>query len=391
MRLLSVFRKSLLEQRRDLVMLVLTFFFAPFLLMVYAAFFSNTSTTYGVLVINQDEGALLPDGTQSRSGQDLMAQLAKQAYPDGKPLLNVRAVADQASAEALLRNHEGTMFLLIPPDFSRTLSRLRSGDRSVSTGVTFGGDLTTSVYPVCSALTLSAVDAYVQQMTGQEPLIRYTEKALGGSGQLREVDYYVPGVLIFAVILLIFLAAMTVAREVESGTLRRLQITRMSALEYLGGTTLALALIGTINVVITFAVALALGFHSTGPLWVAALVGALTSLSIIGIGMLIACFSKTVSQAFIIANFPLGLLMFFTGAMFPIPAIPVLTVFGHTINMFDFLPPTHAVNALNKILTLGAGLGDIGWELAMLTALSVLYLGVGVWLFRRMHLRPASN
>ncbi len=198
-----------------------------------------------------------------------------------------------------------------------------------------------------------------------------------------------PGVMIFAVILMIFLAAMTVAREVEAGTLRRLQITRMTALDYLGGTTLALVLIGALNVALTFLVALACGFHSTGPVWVAALIGAITSLSVIGMGMLVACISRTVSQAFIIANFPLALFMFFSGAMFPLPPVKLFTVAGHAVNLFDFLPPTHAVNALNKVLTLGAGLGDVAWELGMLIALSVLYFGLGVGLFRRTHLRAA--
>ena len=51
--------------------------------------------------------------------------------------------------------------------------------------------------------------------------------------------------------------------------------------------------------------------------WLAVLVAAVTSLSIIDIGLIVACFSKTVSQAFVIANSPLGFLMFLTGATLP--------------------------------------------------------------------------
>jgi len=110
-------------------------------------------------------------------------------------------------------------------------------------------------------------------------------------------------------------------------------------------------------------------------------------LAIVGVGLLIACFSRTVSEAFIFANFPLMLLMFFTGALFPIPPVPLFTLGGRTIGLFDVLPPTHAVVALNKVLTLGAGLGDVIYELSALLILSVMYFAVGIWLFKRTHLR----
>jgi ABC-2 type transport system permease protein len=113
----------------------------------------------------------------------------------------------------------------------------------------------------------------------------------------------------------------------------------------------------------------------------------MTSLSIVGVGLLVACFSRTVSEAFIYANFPLILLMFFTGTVFPIPPIPLFTIGGHTVALFDFLPPTHAVVALNKVLTLGAGITDVIYELTALFFLSVMYFAAGVWLFKRIHLR----
>jgi hypothetical protein len=54
--------------------------------------------------------------------------------------------------------------------------------------------------------------------------------------------------------------------------------------------------------------------------------------------------------------------------------------------LFDFLPPAHAVVALNKVLTLGAGLPEVAYELIALILLSILYFSVGVWLFQRLHM-----
>jgi ABC-2 type transport system permease protein len=103
--------------------------------------------------------------------------------------------------------------------------------------------------------------------------------------------------------------------------------------------------------------------------------------------MVVACFSRTVSQAFIIANFPLAFFMFFTGAIFPIPKVVLFNLGGREVGLYDFLPPTHAVVALNKVLTLGAGIGEVAYELFALLVLSGLYFGFGVWLFQRLYLR----
>ena len=67
----------------------------------------------------------------------------------------------------------------------------------------------------------------------------------------------------------------------------------------------------------------------------------------------------------------------------------MFTIAGHGVSPYDFLPPTHAVAALNKILTLGAGLKDVTYELIALLLLSSLYFAIGVWCFRRVHLRSA--
>jgi ABC-2 type transport system permease protein len=210
---------------------------------------------------------------------------------------------------------------------------------------------------------------------------------LGASAARTEFENYVPGLLVLSVTLLMFQAAMTVAREVEGGTLRRLQLTRMTSFELLGGISAWLIVVAVAEVLLAFLTAWALGFRSQGAIWIAVAVGVVTSLSIIGVGLIIACFAKTVSQAFVIANFPWGLFAFLSGAIFPLPRATLFTIAGHAVGLTDILPPTHAVVALNKVLTLGAGLGDVVYELTALLTLSVAYFAAGVWLFKRAHLK----
>jgi ABC-2 type transport system permease protein len=387
MRFLSIFRKSMREQFRDLMVLGLTLVFAPLFVYLYWLFFPSGSTTYGVLIINHDLGAQRSDGSFLMAGEEVIDALNAVTYADGNPLLKVRMVDNVAEAEIQLRDRRGTAFVEIPDDFSEKLLTKQESDLTKATDVTFGGDLTNPYYAVVAILATSAVDGYVQSVTGLEPVIQYVEQPLGASAARTEFETYLPGILIFAAIMLVFTAAMTVTREVEAGTLQRLQISRMRTWEFLGGITASLVVVGIVAVLLAFGTAVALGFRSQGPLWVAILVAALTSVSIIGVGMVVASFSTTVARAFVIANFPLGLFMFFSGVIYPIPKVPLFTLADRTIGLYDILPPTHAVVAFNKIMNLGVRVEDVLFELGALLILSVAYFFIGVWIFRRRHMR----
>jgi ABC-2 type transport system permease protein len=111
------------------------------------------------------------------------------------------------------------------------------------------------------------------------------------------------------------------------------------------------------------------------------LIGGLTAFSVIGAGLIVAAFSRTATEAVIFANIPLVLLMFFSGGVFPLPRVPLFSLGGRSFAIFDFLPQTHAVLALNKVLTLGAGPGEVWFEMLMVLALSALFFALGVWVF----------
>ncbi len=382
-----VFRKTLLEMSREKWILALTLVFAPFFVFLYWLITAGGSTVYTVLIINNDSGIQMVDGSLFNGGEEAARAIGRVTYADGSPLLKIRSVSDLSVAEAVLRNRGGTAFIMFPPDFSRVIQSLEAGDRSATTTLQFGGDLSNPYYVVAASLSLTAVEGYIQEATGQAPLVGYKELPLGDSAARTEFEIYVPGTLIFAVIMLIFLAAMTVAREIESGGLRRLQMTAVTSFELLGGMTAAMLLIGVLSLLLALGVAVVCGFRSQGPLWAVVLVGGLTSLSIIGMGMLVASFSRTVSQAFIVANFPMAVMMFFSGSIYPLPKITLFNLAGQAVGLYDILPPTHAVTALNKILVLGAGPGEVVYEMTALTFLSILYFFLGVWLFQRNHLR----
>ncbi len=388
-RISCVFLKSMREMNRDWLSLSLTLVFAPLFVLLWWLFTAGGSTTYKVAVINRDLGAVLPDGGTFSAGEDVIAGIDSMAYANGEALLKTVPAADRAEVEKLLKDRKVVAFLLLPEDFSQRILAMQAGSLVGGMPVTFGGDLTNPYYIVGANLTLVAVEAYIQAVSDQQPLVQYVEEPVGGSAARTEFEIYIPGLLVFSEIMMVFLASMAIAREAEAGTLRRLQITRLTSLEFMIGVSAALTLIGLVGLFLTYGAALGMGFRSQGPLWAAILVGVLTGLSIIGTGLVVAAFSSSVSQAFVIANFPLGLFMFFTGVIYPIPGVTLFTIAGRVISLYDILPPTHAVVALNKIFTMGAGAGEILYELGSLLFLSLLYFALGIWLFQRLRMKAA--
>jgi ABC-2 type transport system permease protein len=388
MRFFAVFRKCAREQKRDLWVLALSVAFTPLFVLVYWLFIGgNATTSYAVAVVNLDHGAILADGTLLQAGADTVQAMEDLTFKDGSPILRVKPVPDRLVGEVKLRERGAALLVILPADFSAVLAQARAGDALRTTDIEFVGDLTNPYYTVAAVMAMTAIDGYATAATGDYRPVELVETPLGGSAARTEFEIYIPGLFVLAVIMMMFQAAMAVAREIESGTLQRLRISRLAAWEFVGGTTAWLVLIAIVEVLVAFGAAVAFGFRSQGALWIAILVGIITSFSVIGVGMVVASFSKTVSQAFVVANFPFGFFMLLSGAAFPVPMGRWFTFLGHDFNFADLLPPTHAVAALNKVFTLGDGVGEIGFELVALGLLSVLYFGIGVWLFRKLHLQ----
>lgn len=116
MRIVGVFRKSLLEQVRG-VWLLLTLIIASFFVILYWLITGGGAMTYDVLVLNHDIG------TDTGRGEQAIGALHDLTYANGQRMLKVVRVADRATAEEKLRNREAAALLVIPPDFSSPSQR----------------------------------------------------------------------------------------------------------------------------------------------------------------------------------------------------------------------------------------------------------------------------
>jgi len=210
---------------------------------------------------------------------------------------------------------------------------------------------------------------------------------VGAARPLSDFDLYVPALLVLAVIMVLFTAAATLIREVDRRTMTRLVLSRLSTAEMLTAVTVNQVLIGTAALVLAFGAPWSVGCRTTGPLAAVLAVGALSTIGVVALSVLTAAFLKSTFELLTVGCFPFFVLMFFSESMFPPPRLQVATLWGHAVYANDELPTTPAVRAFGKILSQGAGLGDVAFELAGMAVLTAAYFALGTWLFRRRHMR----
>ena len=366
MKTLLVARKILVEVLREPQMLLLE-------LILPIAFLGITLAMYSAPLLVTHP--ILIHGIDQLSSQQLGEELKAQRYANGQPMFSVKFTDDDTASIAALRDKSATALITLDPHQAL---------------ITLTADAISPSFYRASVLLDNVVTRYTDRFAGQTEVVRVTEQPLAAVGPQNYFDLYAPGIIIFALLMIIPQTAMLVAREIRWHTLRRLRLTRLRAWDLLAGISLAQIVIATLQVVVIFAAALALGFHNQGSLLVAILVGLAISFSAIGLGLIVACFAENDSQAANIGGIAAMLQVFLSGSFFQLPALTMFTLAGHPIDLFDILPATHGFSALQQVLTYGAGLSEVGFRLAATLALAMAYFVSGVVVFQHRQMRQAA-
>jgi ABC-type multidrug transport system permease subunit len=376
MRTLAVARKSLVEWLREPQLLALIVF-APlaFLVATIVSYPRPFLVTHTLFVINA-----------TSQGQDLLDDIKGLRHPDGRPAFTVTEIADPAEGEAALRDKSAAALLTIAP-----------GDADIPgapvLNIMLRGDALNSRFYEADALLASAIQRHADRLAGQAEIVRLLEKPIpiGENRTLAspqyEYDLYVPGMIIFGILLFIPQTAMLLGREVRAGTLRRLSLTRLSAGELLIGVTITQLALAVLVTLVIFWSALAMGFHNQGSLGLAVTAALVVGFSAIGQGLIVACFVANDSQAVNYGAVVTMLQVFVSGAFFPMPASALLSVAGHEMSFFDLVPATHGMLTLQQVLSYGAGWNEVGFRLIVMLGLSLVYFALGVAVFRRLQMR----
>jgi ABC-2 type transport system permease protein len=357
-------------QFRDYWALLLTILSAPFFIFVYFLLTGGGSTSYSINYLYEDTGS-------ADFKKQFVQELSSVQYANGKSVLNLKEIEDTASVKALIKNRKVDVLVVIPQAFTDSLKNGGTPDFFIY------GDASNPKYSIGIIFTITGIESLIKSYSGNKPLYTFQEKLMGNSQAKSEFDIYVPGIFVFSIIMLLLSASLAIIRDVEDKTMIRLKLTKMTVFEYLTANTIVQWMIGVLSFGLTYWLAVLLGFNSQGSAQLVLLICSLAILSIIAVCLILVAFCKNATSVMIVGNFPLFILMFFTGSMIPLPRNEIIA--GFALN--DLLPPTHAVIALNKIFTFGAGFREISHEVIMLIVLTVVYYSLGIWLFKKKHMK----
>ena len=202
--------------------------------------------------------------------------------------------------------------------------------------------------------------------------------SVGDTEEFTVFDWQAPGIVIFALMMTAIYVSLTLATEVKNRTLQRLRLTKMSATDMMGGTTLRWLFVGAFQTVVLVLVILALGTKVAGDvgptmayLFVIAMVAILAS---IALGLIISSFVDDPEQAGNIGTAIVIPMSFLTGAFFPMD-----------LAFAKVLPWTQAADAMKQAM-LYADFAQAGTHLVYAFIGAMALFAIGVVIFKKKRL-----
>jgi ABC-2 type transport system permease protein len=374
MKTLAFLEKTFLENLREWKILILTLVFTPFFVYLMYGYFKASPTTYTLLVKNNDPAAV-----------GLVRAWIGATHPNGSPMFAVKEVTDIEAASRRVASRDADLLIEIPAGFAAALDTMRGGPVAVPPRLLNRGTETNPRSSIAMALSDYVAFSYAFAAAGTTLPFDVAVERVGSTRELSEFDLYVPGLLVLSLIMVLFTAAATLIKEVDKGTMIRLVLSKLTTIEFLTAVLLNQVLIGTVALLLAFASAWSVGYRPQGSLVAMTIVGALSTMSVMAIAVLVAAFLNTIFELLTVGCFPFFVLMFFSDSMFPLPKIQLFHLAGNAVNLNDVLPTAITTRAFNRILNQDAGLGDLLFEMGAIAFLTVVYFAAGAWWFRRRH------
>lgn len=380
-RFVAIVRIAAKQKRRDLFALALSLLTAPLFVVFYWTIFHDNVDTYRIDMLDQ-YGKTQENAAHIQRIENALSELSTQHNGYSVSFSKVRTKSE--AIENLKRGDVDMVLVFSSPP----ITSQNQGDPPPI--IIFMGNASSPRFQFCAALSEKQIALYSTQRCRAIPSVVFQTEALGVSATKTPFESYVPGLLVFAVIMLIFSSAMSIVKDIEAGTFARLRMTPVSAFELLGALSLVQLFTGIVSVLLTFIAAWLLGFKSEGSILLAMVIATIACMASVGIGMVIAGLSKNQGRAFLLSSIAMFLLVLFSGIVFPRPNVPVFEVGNQVVDLFDILPTTHLGSALDKVLTLGAGAGDVIYEICVLLFISLITYIIGSLLFIRSG-KPATT
>ncbi len=347
---------------RDRLALFFGILFPLIFLFVFGSISSGGGeTSFNVAVVNQSDSAFSKQYVKQLGGNKVF-KIVDNAT-------TITAAKDKMDKSQL----DGT--IVLPPSFGEVKPGQQnpSGRAEViytqnnqSAGTTLTSLLNTSFEAVNSKF---APNAEPFSVSGEQ----LNEKSLSA------FDYTFAGLLGFSIVGLGIFGPVNVFPELKKqGVLRRLRTTPLKVWQYFTSTMISQAIIGLVSLAVMFAVALTVfDLKVVGNYFEIVAFLVFSIIAILGIGLAIGGWARNERQAAPLANIVVFPMLFLSGTFFPRFLMPEWLQ-----SVSDYLPLTPVIDGIRMIVTEGKHLTQIGPELGLLAAWTIVIYVIAFRVFR---------
>ena len=196
---------------------------------------------------------------------------------------------------------------------------------------------------------------------------------------VRYVDWILPGVLGMNIMFSsLWGVGWVIVRYRKNGVLRRLRATPLTAGEFLVAQIMSrLLVVIVVNILVFAATHVLLDFPMRGSYWALTAVFVIGAIAMISLGLVVAARVRSEELANGLLDVMAFPMMILSGVWFSLEGSTAWVQ-----NLAELLPLTHIVDAARRIMLDGAGIADVGFEIGLLTVISVVLLGVASRAFR---------
>ena len=211
-----------------------------------------------------------------------------------------------------------------------------------------------------------------------QPTAGLTREAVSGRA-VRYVDWVLPGVLAMNVMFSsLWGVGWVIVRYRKNGVLRRLRATPLTAGEFLVAQIISRLLVVSGVTVLVFAGTHALlDFPMRGSYLALGLVFFAGAIALVSLGLMVSARVRSEELADGLLNLMSWPMMIMSGVWFSLEGTNVWAQ-----RIAEFLPLTHMVDAARRVMLDGAGLDEVGFEIAVLLGIGSVLLTLAARTFR---------
>jgi ABC-2 type transport system permease protein len=375
----AIARKQFLTLKHDRRTLALMLV-APVLAMLIFGFAFGTSPKHiPVVVVNQDAGGSAAkiidklDHDKLKLTTNTDAEAARQEVRDGKAvgvLIFPKQFTADSSPTAIVKKPvvaKGTPQVTVVPHKGAHVEVFLD---------TTNQQLAAIVPPELARATQS----FAADQGAKSPIVFDQKYAFEKAKDARVIDYFVPGVMAFAITLFtVLLTLLAFVSERTSGTMDRLRISPATEAEIVLGNELAFGIIAAVQGALILSVAIwVYNILIVGQLWLAVLLVILTAIVAQSIGISISAAARREAQAVQLIPLIIFPIFLLSGIFVPVQSLP-----GWLQPFSYLLAPTWAIDGIRDVFLRGWGLEHVWVNVAVLAGFAVFFTLLAIFGLRR--------